>query len=68
MAPRDSRSVNRCGHAHLACKFPINVTMPPMGCYWRRGIGANLSQAAFTGFCPLAIILKSLGVAPGPAL
>jgi hypothetical protein len=29
MAPRDSRSVNRCGHAHLACQFPINVTVPP---------------------------------------
>ena len=27
MAPRDSRSVNRCGHAHLACKFPLNVTV-----------------------------------------
>ena len=21
MAPRDSRSVNRCGHGHLACQF-----------------------------------------------
>jgi len=30
MAPRDSRSVNRCGHGHLACKFPINVTVPKM--------------------------------------
>jgi hypothetical protein len=20
--------VNRCGHGHLACKFPINVTVP----------------------------------------
>lgn len=31
MAPRDSRSVNRCGHGHLACKFPINVTVPCQG-------------------------------------
>ena len=29
MAPSDSRSVNRCGLDHLACKFPINVTVPP---------------------------------------
>ena len=29
MAPRYSRSVNRCGHAHLGCNFPINVTVPP---------------------------------------
>jgi putative transposase len=28
MAPSHSRSVNRCGHGHLACKFPINVTVP----------------------------------------
>ena len=28
VAPRDRRSVNRCGHAHLACKVPINVTVP----------------------------------------
>jgi len=30
-------------------------------------VGANLFQAAFTKFCPLAIILKALGVKPGQA-
>lgn len=30
-------------------------------------VGANLFQAAFTGFCPLAIILKKLGLKPGMA-
>lgn len=30
-------------------------------------VGANLFQSAFTGFCPLAIILKKLGVRPGQA-
>jgi hypothetical protein len=30
-------------------------------------VGANLFQAAFTGFCPLAIILKKLGMKPGMA-
>ena len=30
-------------------------------------VGVNLFQAAFTGFCPLAIILKRLGVKPGYA-
>jgi len=30
-------------------------------------VGANLLQAAFTGFCPLAMILKKLGVKPGVA-
>ncbi len=30
-------------------------------------VGANLLQSAFTGFCPLALILKRLGIAPGMA-
>ena len=30
-------------------------------------VGANLFQASFTGFCPLAVILKKLGVKAGPA-
>jgi hypothetical protein len=30
-------------------------------------VGANLLQSAFTGFCPLAILLKRLGLAPGNA-
>ena len=30
-------------------------------------VGLNLFQSAFTGFCPLAIILKAMGKKPGPA-
>ncbi len=30
-------------------------------------VGANMLQAAFTGFCPLAKILKALGKKSGPA-
>lgn len=30
-------------------------------------VGLNLFQAAFTGFCPLARILKAFGARPGPA-
>lgn len=30
-------------------------------------VGVNLLQAAFTGFCPLAIVLKKLGYTPGAA-
>lgn len=30
-------------------------------------VGANLLQASFTGFCPLAIILRKLGLRPGSA-
>jgi len=35
---------------------------------WLTGfVGLNLFQAAFTGFCPLAIILKKFGVKSGCA-
>ena len=30
-------------------------------------VGANMLQAAFTGFCPLAKILKAIGARPGEA-
>jgi hypothetical protein len=30
-------------------------------------VGANLLQSAFTGFCPLAIVLKKIGVRSGVA-
>jgi len=35
---------------------------------WLTGfVGVNLLQSAFTGFCPLAMILKSFGAKPGQA-
>jgi hypothetical protein len=30
-------------------------------------VGANLFQASFTGFCPLAKVLARLGIKPGAA-
>ena len=30
-------------------------------------VGLNLFQSAFTGFCPLALILKKMGRQSGPA-
>ena len=30
-------------------------------------VGANLLQSSFTGFCPLAMILKKAGMSPGAA-
>jgi len=30
-------------------------------------VGANLLQSAYTGFCPLASILKAMGKKPGQA-
>jgi hypothetical protein len=31
-------------------------------------VGLNMIQSAFTGFCPAAMLLKSLGMRPGEAL
>ncbi len=30
-------------------------------------VGVNMFQAAFTGFCPMAMILKAVGLKPGHA-
>lgn len=30
-------------------------------------VGANLLQSSFTGLCPLAMLLRKLGMQPGPA-
>jgi hypothetical protein len=30
-------------------------------------VGANLLQSSLTGFCPLAIVLRKMGVPQGPA-
>lgn len=30
-------------------------------------VGVNMLQAAFTGFCPLARVLRGIGFKPGPA-
>jgi hypothetical protein len=30
-------------------------------------VGLNMLQASFTGFCPLASVLRKLGVRPGAA-
>ena len=38
------------------------------GWFWLTAfVGANLLQSAFSGFCPLAAILRRLGVQPGAA-
>jgi len=38
------------------------------GWFWLSAFaGANMLQAAFTGFCPAAMIFKKLGVKPGEA-
>lgn len=39
----------------------------PYWLFFTTFVGANLLQSAFTGFCPMAKILKALGAKPGEA-
>ena len=43
------------------------TTQEPLWLILPAFVGVNMFQAAFTGFCPLAIILKKFGVKPGQA-
>ena len=43
------------------------ATQEPLWLILPAFVGVNMFQAAFTGFCPLAIILKKVGVKPGQA-
>lgn len=39
----------------------------PNWLYFTAFVGANLLQSSITGFCPMAVILKKVGVRPGHA-
>jgi hypothetical protein len=45
----------------------LGVYVSPYWFWFTAFVGANLFQSAFTGFCPLALILKTAGVRPGAA-
>jgi hypothetical protein len=45
----------------------LSLTVHPLWIWLSAFAGANMLQAAFTGFCPAAMIFKKLGVQPGTA-
>lgn len=45
----------------------LATLVSPLWLWLTAFVGANLLQAAFTGFCPLAIVLRKLGRRAGPA-
>lgn len=45
----------------------MSVFHSPYWLFFTAFVGANLLQASFTGFCPLAVLLKKVGVKTGPA-
>lgn len=64
-------SIDRFVMAFAGAMILISVILSVVhSTYWlffTAFVGANLFQAAFTGFCPLAIILKKFGVKAGAA-
>ena len=45
----------------------LSVLHSPYWLFFTAFVGANLLQASFTGFCPLAVVLKKVGVKSGHA-
>ena len=45
----------------------LSVFHSPYWLFFTGFVGLNLLQSAFTGFCPLAVILKKVGVRQGHA-
>jgi len=45
----------------------LGVLASPWWLAFTAFVGLNLLQSAFTGFCPLALVLKRIGVRPGAA-
>ena len=64
-------SIDRLVLAFAGCFILVSLALSQLHSqYWllfTAFVGANMLQAAFTGFCPLAKILKSFGRKPGVA-
>ncbi len=45
----------------------LAATVSPLWLWFTGFVGLNLLQSAFTGFCPLALILKKMGKESGAA-
>ncbi len=64
-------SIDRAVMAFAGCVVLVSLLLSQLHSpYWlllTAFVGANLLQASFTGFCPLAKILKAVGMRPGEA-
>lgn len=64
-------SIDRIVMAFAGAMILLSVTLAHCFSPWwmllAGFVGLNLFQAAFTGFCPLAMMLKRMGVKPGAA-
>ena len=51
----------------ILVSLSLSLIHSPYWLWFTMLMGANLLQSAFTGFCPLAVVLKKIGVKPGKA-
>jgi len=61
------RLVFRFAGAFVLASLLLAHYHSPLWLWFTAFVGANMLQASFTGFCPLASILARLGVRPGAA-
>jgi hypothetical protein len=61
------RAVMAFAGSMILLSLALGYAMDPYWLLLAAFVGANLLQASFTGFCPLALVLKRLGVRPGAA-
>ena len=67
MAMSIERLVMRFAGSFILVSLLLAVMHSPRWLWFTAFVGANLLQASFTGFCPLAKILKALGFKSGEA-
>jgi hypothetical protein len=61
------RIVNAVAGSFILLSVILSQIHSPYWLYFTAFVGANLLQSSITGFCPMAIILKKIGVRPGHA-
>jgi hypothetical protein len=61
------RFVLAVGGSFILLSVFLSVIHSPYWLFFTAFVGANLLQSAFTGFCPLAVILKKVGIRAGHA-
>jgi len=61
------RMVFAIAGAMILLSLALSYLLSPFWLILAAFVGLNMFQAAFTGFCPLAMLLKKLGARPGAA-
>jgi hypothetical protein len=51
----------------ILASLALGIWVSPYWFFLTGFVGLNLLQSSFTGFCPLAVILRKLGVESGAA-